>query len=253
MSVEKKKDESPLVNIMVNVLIPVMVLSKMSKSPNEVDAAAWHVGPYNALYIALAIPLAYGIYHFLKTKKFNLFSGIGVFSVLLTGLVTLYLWNEDGTVKPDAAFWFGLKEAVQPLILGGVVLASHWSKGPLFREFIYNGSIFDIERIESKVAADNSETSYNKLLLTNTILFCSSFIISAILNIVIAYHFLGKLDFTASNAQELYNQGVAKITGWGVAVILVPMLAILATIVFKHAKDLQKLTKLSKEEVLLIG
>jgi len=254
MAEAKKNDENPLVNIMVNVLIPVLVLSKMSKDPSMVESVkAWHVGPHKALLIALLIPLAYGIYHFIKTKKLNLFSGIGLFSVLLTGGVTLYLWNDDGTVKPDAAFWFGIKEAVQPLILGGVVLASHWTKGPLFRDFIYNQGIFDIGRIEKKVKELGKDTAYNKLLLTNTLFFCSSFIISAILNIALAYFFLGNLDFTAENARELYNQGTAKIMGWGFVVILVPMLVILATIVFKHARDLQKLTELEKEEVLLIG
>jgi len=253
MSDDKKQDESPLINIMVNVLIPVLALSKMSKDPLVEGAKAWHLGPHKALLVALAIPLIYGIYHFVKTKKFNLFSGIGLFSVLLTGAVTLYLWNEDGTVKPDAAFWFGLKEAIQPLILGAVVLFSHRTKGPLFREFIYNESIFDVARIEKKVEENGLAEPYNKLLFTNTLIFCSSFIVSAILNILLAYHFLGNLDFDAENARELYNQGTAKIMGWGFVVILVPMLVILVTILFKHSKDLQKLTELSKEEVLLLG
>lgn len=252
MSAEKKQDESPLVNIMVNVLIPVIVLSKMSKAP-EADSQIWHLGPHKALILALSIPLIYGIYYFLKTKKFNIFSGIGLFSVILTGAVTLYLWNEDGTVKPDAALWFGIKEAIQPLILGTVVLATHWTKGPLFREFIYNPSIFDIQRIENKVAEDKAEEPYNKLLFTNTLFFCCSFVISAIINIVIAFYFLGSLDHTADNAQELYNQATAKITFWGLIFILVPMLFILTAILFKHSKDLQKLTKLTREEVLLLG
>ena len=255
MATAKKKDENSLVNIMVNVLIPVIVLSKMSKDPSMIDGDPrfYHVGPYQALLIALIIPLAYGIYHFIKTKKFNLFSAIGVFSVLLTGGVTLYLLNEDGSVKPDAAFWFGLKEAVQPLILGAVVLGSHWTKNPLFREFIYNNNIFDIGRIEKKVNEDEAEEAYKGILLRNTIMFCGSFAISAVLNVCLAYYFLGNLDFTADNARELYNQGTAKIMGWGFVVILVPMMIILMTILFKHSKDLQKLTGLEKNEVLLIG
>jgi len=110
-----------------------------------------------------------------------------------------------------------------------------------------------VARIEKKIEEDDLAEPYNKLLFTNTLIFCSSFIVSAILNVWLAYHFLGNLDFTAENARELYNQGTAKITGWGFVVILVPMLAILITILIKHSKDLQKLTKLNKEEVLLIG
>ena len=249
----KKKEESPLSNIIVNVLLPVVVLSQMSKDPMEVGAMPWHVGPMKALIIALIIPLGYGIYHFAKTRKFNLFSAIGLFSVLLTGGVTLYLWNEDGTVKPDAAFWFGLKEAVQPLILGGVVLGSHYTKGPLFREFIYTPAIFDIKRIEAQVKELGKEEAYQKMLFQNTLFFCCSFIISAILNIGLAYFFLGNLDFTAENARELYNQGTAKIMGWGFVVILVPMMVILVSIVLKQAKDIGKLTELEREDYFLLG
>lgn len=251
----KAKEESPLANIIINVLLPVIILTHMSKERIGFgeDDKFWHVGPLNALFIAIAIPLVYGIYHFIKTKEFNLFSGIGVLSVLLTGGVTLYLWNEDGSVKPDAALWFGLKEAIQPLILGGVVLASHWTKSPLFREFIYNDGIFDVPRVEKKVEELGKMDAYKQVVFRNTLIFCGSFLISAILNMFLAQHFLGALDFTAENARELYNQGVAKITGWGFVVIGLPLFVLAAFIIFRHAKDLQKLTGLEKEEVLLLG
>lgn len=245
-----KKEESPLANIILNVLLPVMVLSYMSKDGGE---KPWHLGPHKALAIAIAIPLAYGIYHFIKTQKFNLFSGIGLISVLLTGGVTLYLWNEDGSVKPDAPLWFGLKEAIQPIILGVVVLASHRTKSPLFREFIYNDGIFDVSRVEKKVKEGGLEEPYNKLLFKNTLIFCASFIISAILNMFLAHYFLGSLDFNAENARELYNQGVAKITGWGFVVIGLPLFVLAGFVMFKHAKDLRKLTGLEKDEVMLLG
>jgi len=241
-------------NIMINVLLPVIVLSKMSKDPALVEEIQpWHLGPQKALFIALVIPLAYGIFHFIKTRKFNLFSAIGIFSILVTGGVTLYLWNPDGTVKPDAALWFGLKEAIQPLILGGVVLASHRTTGPLFREFIYNESIFDLSRIESKIKELGKENEYNQVIFQNTLVFCGSFVISAIMNLILAYYFLGSLDYSSDNAQQLYNESVAKITGWGYVVIGLPLLGISAYIIFKHIKDLQKLTGLEREEVTLIG
>ncbi len=250
----KAKEESPLLNIIINVLLPVMVLSYMSKDAALVDEPKpWQIGPQKALLIAIIIPLAYGIYHFIKKKEFNLFSAIGVLSVLLTGGVTLYLWNPDGTVKSDAALWFGLKEAIQPLILGCVVLASHWTKGPLFKEFIYNDAIFDVSRVEKKVEENSQKEEYKGVVLRNTLIFCASFVVSAVLNMFLAHHFLGALDFTAENAQELYNQGVAKITGWGFVVIGLPLMVIAGFIIFKHSRDLQNLTGLGKEEVLLLG
>lgn len=248
-----KKDESPLINIIINVLLPVLALSYLSKDAGLVDdPKPYHIGPHKALLVAICIPLLYGIYHFITTKKCNLFSAIGLTSVLLTGGVTVYLWNPGGTVKPDAALWFGMKEALQPLILGGIMLASHWTKSPLFREFIYNPSLFDINKIENIVNEAGKEERYKTLLLRNTLLFCGSFLLSSILNLIVSFYFLGPLDFSASNAQELYNQGVARITGWGYLLIGVPLLLISALIVFKHTRDLKALTGLKTNEVLTI-
>lgn len=248
-----KKQESPLVNIMVNVLLPVLALSYLSKDPvlDNIEAKPWHLGPMKALMVALALPLGYGIWHFLKTKKFNLFSGVGVLSVVLTGAVTLYLWNEDGSVKPDAAFWFGAKEAIQPIILGVAFLLSSKTKSPLFSEFVYNDAIFDLQRIQKSVAEQGKKAEHEEIIRKNTLIFCSSFVISAILNFCLAFYFLGDLDFSAVNARELYNSGVAKITGWGFAVIGLPLLVFAGFVFFKLIREVEALTGLSREEVIL--
>jgi len=249
-----EKEESPLLNVLVNVFLPVMVLSKMSKMPGYGEAAKfYYVGPHKALMIAVLIPFLYGLYHFIKKKEFNIFSAVGLLSVVLTGGVTLYLWNADGSVKPDAALWFGMKEAIQPLIIGLIVLVSHRTKSPLFREFVYNKGIFDVERIEFVVGEANKEEDYQKVIFRNTLYFCGTFALSAVLNLVLAMRFLGALDFTADNAQELYNQGVAKVTGWGFLVIGLPLLVISSFIIMNLLKDLGRLTGLKKEEILLIG
>jgi hypothetical protein len=247
----KPAQENPLANILINVLIPVLALSYLSKEPGAADAKAWHIGPLYALFVALVFPLGYGLWFFVKTKKMNFFSGLGLFSVLLTGGLTLFLWNKDGTVKENAAILFGLKEASIPFVLGFAVIASHWSKTPLLRTFLYSDSIFDITKIESKVNELGKQVDYQKVLLSSTILFGMSFFISTFLNFGLAMYFLGDLDHTAADAREIYNAKVAKVTGWGFVVIGVPIMVFLFFTLRKLLGGLRELTGFKDDELMM--
>lgn len=252
----QKNEEHPLANILVNVLIPVLALSYLSKDPEFQRAIGktvqpWHIGPVKALIVALAFPIVYGIRHFVKTRKANFFSALGLVSVLLTGGLTIFLWNQDGTIKPNAHILFGLKEASIPFILALAVIGSHYTRSPLMRTFLYSDSMFDIARIEREVDARNARPAYEKILLQATYLFAASFLISTLLNFGLAIHFLGDLDHTASNARELYNERVAKLTGWGFAVIGLPILVFLFLTLRRLISQLSKLTGLKEEEIML--
>ncbi|MCE2961354.1 MAG: VC0807 family protein [Akkermansiaceae bacterium] len=247
----KPAQENPLANIFINVLIPVLALSYLSKEPGAAEAKSWHIGPLYALFVALAFPIGYGLWFFVKTKKMNFFSALGLFSVLLTGGLTLFLWNKDGTVKENAAVLFGLKEASIPFVLGFAVIASHWSKTPLLRSFLYSDSIFDINKIERKVNEIGKQVEYNKVLLSSTILFGMSFFISTFLNFGLAMYFLGDLDHTAADAREIYNEKVAKVTGWGFVVIGLPIMVFLFFTLRKLLGGLRDLTGFKDEELMM--
>ena len=252
----KPNQEHPLANILINVLIPVLALSYLSKDPEFQQAIGksvrpWHLGPVKALCVALVFPIGYGIWHFVKTRKGNFFSALGMASVALTGGLTIYLWNNDGTVKPHADVLFGLKEASIPLILGIAVIGSHYTKSPLLRLFLYSDSLFDIPKIEAKVSELNAGASYQKILFQATLLFAASFFLSMVLNFGLALYFLGSLDHTAPNARELYNEQVAKLTGWGFAVIGVPILVFLFLTLRRLLGQLRSLTGLKDDELML--
>ena len=256
MATDKNHQEHPLANVLVNVLIPVLALSYLSKDLEFQRAIGkavqpWHIGPVKALMVALAFPIAYGIRHFIKTRKANFFSALGLFSVLLTGGLTIFLWNEDGTIKPNGDVLFGLKEASIPLILGIAVIGSHFTSTPLIRTFLYSDTMFDIARIEKEIDAHNARPDYVKIIFQATLLFAASFFISALLNFGLAVHFLGDLDPSAPNARVLYNGQVAKLTGWGFAVIGLPMLIFLFITLRRMITQLSRLTGLKEEEIML--
>lgn len=239
--------ENPLHNILINVILPVFALSALSKDGDKF----WHIGPLYAMIAAFLPPLAYGAHHFWKTKKTNVFSLLGIVSVLLTGGLTIYLWNQDGTIKPNAAILFGIKEASIPFMLGLAVILSRRSKTPLLNAFLYSDSLFNIPAIEASVAEKNTQPAYDKLLTHCTWLFAASFAISTILNLLLAMHFLGELDHTAANAREIYNDKVAKITGWGFLVVGAPLLVILGATFYFLLRGLSKITGKNHDDLLL--
>jgi len=242
-----KKQDNPLSDIIVNVILPVLILSHCSKDGEK----AWHFGPYVAMGLAIAIPLAYGIWHFIQHKKLNTFSAVGVGNVLLTGIITIYLFStDDPETRKHAPLLFGIKEAVQPLILGSLFLLTHRSASPLFNAFVYNESIFDHGRINKKVKENDKENELSQLLWSSTKLFFGSFCLSAILNLGLAYYFLNDLDPTAADWKELYNKDVGRITGWGFLVIGLPLLVVGGFILMRMINGLKALTGLETEKIM---
>ena len=193
--------ENPLADILINVLAPVFVLSYLSKEGEEF----WHIGPMWAMFVALAIPIGYGIWHYLKYRRMNVFSLVGLFSVVLTGAITIYLWSGGESVRKHAALLFGIKEAVQPLVLGSLLLITHRMSEPLFNVFLYNDTLFDHSRIEEAIAEKGLKKDYKRLLWKSTLLFFGSFVISSVVNLALAFYFLGDLDPLSADWKELYT------------------------------------------------
>ena len=256
MSQKKPPQEHPLANILINVIVPVLILSYLSKDPELQErlgkiARPWHIGPLKAMALALLLPLGYGVWHFIKTRKGNFFSALGLVSVLLSGGLTLYLWNANGTVKPNAGILFGLKEALIPLALGVAILVSHRTPTPLIRVFLYNDSIFDIPKIERRVAELSAKAEYERLMLGATRLFATSFFLSSLMNLGLAQWFFRGFDASAIDALETYNAIIARLTGWGFAVIGVPILIFLFFTLRRLLKGLGQLTGMKDDELML--
>ena len=156
-------------------------------------------------------------------------------------------YKDNGTVDAEAPLWFALKEAAIPFVFGTTILISHWTKTPLIRVFLYNPDFFNIPAIEKRVQANDNSTAYKKLVFSGTLLLAGSFFISMVMNYFLAMYFLK--DNTGSQGD--FNDGVAKLTGWGFAVIGVPMMVILMITMWRFVSGLKKLTGMENDEILL--
>lgn len=240
-AVSNKPKENPLMNILINVLIPVVALSALSKE----DGKPWHIGPLWGMIVAVTFPVVYGIWDLISRRKVNFFSIVGIIGVLLTGGITLYVWNDDGTVKPNAAFLFAVKEATIPVVFGVLILGSHFTGKPLMRLFLYNPDLFDIRRIEKAISKRSEEPNYQKALLRTTFIMAGSFFLSACMNYGLAMYFLKG----AEHSRVAYNEAIAKLTGWGYLVIGLPCMVIWFIAGWLLVRQLKKLTGLQFEDL----
>jgi hypothetical protein len=136
-------------------------------------------------------------------------------------------------------------------VLGVAILFSHRTATPLIRVFLYNDSIFDIPKIESRVTAISAQADYERLLHKATKLFAASFFLSSLMNLILAQWFFLGFDTEAFDALETYNTIIAKVTGWGFAVIGVPVMIFLFFTLRCLLKGLGDLTGMKDAELML--
>ncbi len=219
--------ENLLVNLVFNLAIPTLVLSKLS-SPDR-------LGPALALIVALASPLGYGLYDFVRRRKVNLISGIGFISVLLTGGL--------GLLKVDG-LWFAVKEAAVPLVIATFVLASMKTKRPLVRSLIYNEQVIDVARVHACLEERQAVPAFERLLQRASYGLAASFLLSAALNFGLARYLL-----KSPSGTEAFNAELAKMNALSLPLIAVPSTLVTVAVVWWLVSRIEKLTDLKLEEI----
>ena len=146
MSSPQAKPENMLLNLVCNIVVPTVVLTNLS--------AEKRLGPLWALIVAIAFPVAYGVYDLATRKKTNVLSILGFISVLVSGCLAL------GKV---GGLGFAVKDAVLPLVFGAAVLLTLRTKSPLVRTMFFNESIMDVARVEAALDERNQRENLNRI------------------------------------------------------------------------------------------
>lgn len=217
--------ENPLLNILINILLPVMILNKAGR----------YLDPKTTLVVALAFPLVYGVQDYVRRRHKNYVSLIGILNIFLTG--SLALMKLQG-------IWFAVKEASLPLALGLIVLGSHWTKNPAAKMIFCNPQVMNLELIEERLKAFNRDGEFIALLKRTTLWLSLSFLISAILNFVIAYRIFVDIDANLEPAlrEQILNEQIARMTWMGFAVIALPLMGFSGVLVYFFLKRVSVLT-----------
>lgn len=223
-----KKQENVLLSLGLNIILPALILSKLSSEDR--------LGPFWGLIVALAFPIAYFVYDFFARRKYNFFSIVGFISILLTGGL--------GLLKMGI-LWFAIKEAAIPAIFGVAVLASLKTKTPLVRLMFFNPSVFDVPKVEGILRERNRLADFDRLLRNGTWILAGSFFLSAVLNFFLARYILVSEPGTSAFTEEL-----GKLMWWSWPVIVLPCMGVMIYALIKMVKGLKGLTGLTMEEMM---
>jgi hypothetical protein len=226
MSSPAPKRENLWLNIGCNVLLPGLILSKLSD----------HIGAKQALVLALSFPLAYGIYDLIKRKNFNFLSALGFASTLATG--------GFGLMKLSP-LWFAVKEAAVPTIIGLTVIISQWTKKPLVRSLLLNEQIVNMPRVNAALDERHARPAFNQLLRDASVLLTLSFALSAVLNFVLARYLITAMPDTPE-----FNAQLGKMTWMSWPVIVVPSMAMMMFALWRLLKGTERITGLGFDEIM---
>ncbi len=222
------KRENLLLNIAFNVALPSILLTYLSKPAM--------LGPVWGLIVALSFPLGYGVWDFIQRRQTNFVSVIGFVSVLLTGVFALIHVNR---------FWFAIKEAAIPTVIGVAILASLRSKRPLVRQLLYNDQVIDVPRIDAALQTRGNTRDFDRHLREASLLLAGSFAISAVLNFTLA-----RILIRSDTGTPEFNAELGKMNALSWPVIVVPCLVIMLFALWRLMKGISRLTGLSTEEIL---
>ena len=227
MSNAPAKKENLLINLVFNILIPTLILSKLSTEAR--------LGPTGGLVVALAFPLSYGLWDFVQRRKANFISILGFVSVLLTGGLGLMQVGGLG---------FAIKEAAIPAVIGLAVLTSLKTKSPLVRTMLYNDQVIDVTRVEQALDAQNNRHAFDQLLVNASYFLSLSFMISAVLNFGLARYLLVSPSGTAEFNAEL---GKMHFLSW--PIIVIPSMAMMIFVLWRLLGGIKRITGLNLDDI----
>jgi len=224
---QQSPPENPILNLVINIFLPVLVLNKGVKF---LDANT-------ALLLALSFPLFYGIQDYVRRKHKNYVSLLGVINTLMTGGIAV--------MKLDSS-WFAVKEASLPALLGALVLGSAYTKQTAAQIMFCNPHVLNMELIDAKISSLGRLAQFTRLLRVTTLWLSISFFISAALNFYLAVRIFTAIDanLAVEMKDQILNEQIAQMTWMGFAVIALPLMVFSGALVYFF---LTKLGKLAEE------
>ena len=218
----------PMIDLVVSILLPSFILMKLSGNDE--------LGATGGLVVALAFPISWGLFEFIKYKKFNFIALLGLISVLLTGGIGLFELDNK---------WLAIKEAAIPGLIGIAVLVSAFTPYPLVKTLLFNPEVLDVEKIKQRLEEKASMPLFENRLMKATFFVAGSFGFSAVMNYILA-----KWIVVSAAGTPEFNEELGQLTLYSYPMIALPSMLMMGGIFYYLWRTIHDLTGLELEEVL---
>lgn len=225
------KKESLLANLLLNIVLPTLILTRLSSEE--------YLGTKLAIVVALAFPLGYGLRDFLSSRKINVFSALGIVSILLTGGMSLLQLDPE---------YIAIKEAAIPGLIGLATLISIGTPYPLVKIFLYNDKVLKLEKVAAALQQRGNTAAFQKTLRVASYLTAGSFFLSSCLNYVLA-----KVVLVSPPGTVAFNEELGRMTALSYPVIVLPAMLVMVVTLLYLFRNIRLLTGLTLEEVVNDG
>ncbi|WP_041395063.1 VC0807 family protein [Photobacterium profundum] len=222
-----EKKANPFSDLIFNIIIPSVVLMKLSGDE--------YLGSVGALVVALAFPIIFGGYELIRYKKFNFISLLGFVSVLLTGGI--------GLLELDTK-WLAIKEAFIPGLIGLGVFISTFTKYPVVSKLLLNEKVLNLPTIKERLAETNQQAKFDRCLMQSNYLFASTFVFSSVMNYILATVIVTSPAGTAG-----FNEELGRLTLMSYPVIAIPSMLMIMGIFYFVWRQIRQMTQLETEQI----
>jgi intracellular septation protein A len=222
-----EKKANPFSDLIFNIIIPSVVLMKLSGDE--------YLGSVGALVVALAFPIIFGGYELIRYKKFNFISLLGFVSVLLTGGI--------GLLELDTK-WLAIKEAFIPGLIGLGVFISTFTKYPVVSKLLLNEKVLNLPIIKERLAETDQQAKFDRCLMQSNYLFASTFVFSSVMNYILATMIVTSPAGTAG-----FNEELGRLTLMSYPVIAIPSMLMMMGIFYFVWRQIRQMTQLETEQI----
>lgn len=222
------RQRRPLIDLLVSIVIPSIILMKFS-GDND-------LGSVNALIVALAFPISWGLYELVRYRITNYIAILGLVSVFLTGGIGLFKLDTE---------WLAIKEAAIPGLLGIIVLITAQMQKPLIKTLLYNPTLLDTDKIDRILQEKGYDKAFDTRLLNATYMLSGTFFFSSVMNYILA-----KWIVMSPAGSSAFNEELGQLTLISYPVIAIPSMVMMIAIFYFLWRSIKGFTGLTFEEIL---